>query len=105
MKWETTPAFDADLRRLSEDELKLLRKVVRDSFVSAAERRAANPAAPWPKSLRVKDVEGAPGIWEMTWSFAGPDGRATFEWITIDGEQAVRWRRVGGHEILNDPAR
>ncbi len=43
--------------------------------------------------------------WEMTWSFAGPDGRATFEWITIDGEQAVRWRRVGGHEILNDPAR
>ena len=105
MKWETTPAFDADLRRLSEDELKLFRKVVRDSFVSAAERRAANPAAPWPKSLRVKDVEGAPGIWEMTWSFAGPDGRATFEWITIDGEQAVRWRRVGGHEILNDPAR
>ena len=105
MKWETTPAFDADLRRLSEDELKLFRKVVRDSFVSAAERRAANPAAPWPKSLRVKDVEGAPGIWEMTWSFAGPDGRATFERITIDGEQAVRWRRVGGHEILNDPAR
>ena len=105
MKWETTPAFDADLRRLSEDELKLFRKVVRDSFVSAAERRAASPAAPWPKSLRVKDVEGAPGIWEMTWSFAGPDGRATFEWITIDGEQAVRWRRVGGHEILNDPAR
>lgn len=105
MKWETTPAFDADLRRLSEDESKLFRKAVRDSFVSAAERRAANPAAPWPKSLRVKDVEGAPGIWEMTWSFAGPDGRATFEWITIDGEQAVRWRRVGGHEILNDPAR
>ncbi len=105
MKWETTPAFDADLRRLSEDELKLFRKVVRDSFVPAAERPAANPAAPWPKSLRVKDVEGAPGIWEMTWSFAGPDGRATFEWITIDGEQAVRWRRVGGHEILNDPAR
>ena len=105
MKWETTPAFDADLRRLFEDELKLFRKVVRDSFVPAAERRAANPAAPWPKSLRVKDVEGAPGIWETTWSFAGPDGRATFEWITIDGEQAVRWRRVGGHEILNDPAR
>ena len=59
----------------------------------------------WPKSLRVRDVEGASGIWEMTWSFAGPDGRATFEWITIEGEQAVRWRRVGGHEIFNDPAR
>lgn len=105
MKWEATPAFDADLRRLSADELKLFRTVVRDSFVPAAERRAANPTAPWPKSLRVKDVEGAPGIRELTWSFAGPDGRATFEWITIDGEQAVRRRRVGGHEILNDPAR
>lgn len=103
MKWETTPAFDADLRRLSDDELKLFRKAVRDSFVAAAERRASDPAAAWPKSLRLRDVEGAPGIWEMTWSFA--DGRATFEWITIEGEQAVRWRRVGGHEIFNDPAR
>jgi hypothetical protein len=72
---------------------------------SSPHKRRANPAAPWPKSLRVKDVEGAPGIWELTWSFAGPDGRATFEWITIDGEQAVRRRRVGGHEIFDDPAR
>ena len=42
----------------------------------------------------------------MTWSFAGPDGRATFEWILIDGELAIRWRRIGGHEVfdaLTDP--
>jgi hypothetical protein len=51
----------------------------------------------------VKSVQGAQGVWEMTWSFAGPDGRATFEWITIDGEPAVRWRRVGGHAIFTDP--
>jgi hypothetical protein len=28
--------------------------------------------------------------WEMTWSFNGPDGRATFEWIAIDGELGLR---------------
>jgi hypothetical protein len=55
--------------------------------------------------LRVKDVEGARGIWEMTWSFSGPDGRATFEWVQVEGERAIRWRRVGGHGMLNDPAR
>jgi hypothetical protein len=39
----------------------------------------------------------------MTWSFAGPGGRATFEWIAIEGELALRWRRIGGHEILGRP--
>lgn len=105
MKWETTPAFDADVRRLSREELAQFRDAVRDLFVPAAERIAADPGATWPASLRVKRVEGAVGIWEMTWSFSGPDGRATFEWIEIDGERAVRWRRVGGHAIFRDPAR
>ncbi len=105
MKWEKTPAFDADLGRLSRDELRRFRQVVRDEFIPAAERRAASRGARWPKKLRVRDVEGAPGIWELSWSFSGPDGRATFEWITIDGEPAIRWRRVGGHEIFRDPAR
>jgi hypothetical protein len=51
----------------------------------------------------VKDVEGAPGVFEMTWSFAGPDGRATFEWTTIEGALGLRWRRIGGHRILREP--
>ena len=105
MKWEKALAFEADLRRLSRAELETFRRFVRDDFVPAAERRAANPASGWPKKLRVRDVKVAPGIWELTWSFAGPDGRATFEWITFDGEPAIRWRRVGGHAILRDPAR
>jgi hypothetical protein len=41
----------------------------------------------------------------MTWSFSGPDGRATFEWTEIEAEPAIRWRRVGGHEIFDAPAR
>lgn len=105
MKWQTTPAFDADLRRLSSDELKLFRAAVREHFVPASERHAVDPAARWPAGLRVKRVEGAAGIWEMTWSIAGPDGRATFEWIEIGGERAIRWRRVGGHRIFEDAAR
>ena len=48
-------------------------------------------------------MTNAPGIWEMTWSFAGPDGRATFEWIRIAGEPGIRWRRIGGHAIFGQP--
>lgn len=105
MKWQTTPAFDADLRRLSADELALFRVAVRQHFVPAAERHVAIPGGPWPKRLRVNAVRGAQGLWEVTWSFSGPDGRATFEWTTVDGEPAIRWRRVGGHEIFSDPER
>ncbi|MBI2865251.1 MAG: hypothetical protein HYX94_11880 [Chloroflexi bacterium] len=57
----------------------------------------------WPSSLRVKAVKGAPGVWEMTWSFSGPDGRATFELIGVEGEPAVRWRRSGDHRIWREP--
>ena len=65
--------------------------------------RGGGPLPAWPASLRVKSVQGHPGIWEMTWSFAGPDGRATFEFIEIDGEPAIRWRRIGDHRIFEPP--
>jgi hypothetical protein len=51
-------------------------------------------------------------VFEMTWSFSGPDGRATWEWTEVDvvddtGERsrapAVRWRRIGDHKILGEP--
>lgn len=66
----------------------------------------------WPSALRVRDVQGAPGVWEMTWSFSGPDGRATFEWVQVDLTDgagraikvpAVRWRRVGDPRIFTGP--
>lgn len=105
MKWQAAPAFEADLRRLSERELRLFRTVVREQFAPAADLLAGGSATAWPKKLRVWRVEGAPGIWEMTWSLSGPDGRATFEWVELDGERAIRWRRAGGHEIFRDPSR
>lgn len=53
-------------------------------------------------SLRVKGVQGAPGVFEMSWD---ADGRATFEFGTSmrQGERHVVWRRVGSHSILGDP--
>jgi hypothetical protein len=54
------------------------------------------------KGLRVKGVQGATGIFEMTW--AG-DGRATFEYglPIVDGEPHVVWRRIGTHAIFKKP--
>ena len=57
----------------------------------------------WPANLRIKPVQVATGVWEVTWSFTGPDGRATFEYIHIDGKFGIRWRRIGGHAILKAP--
>lgn len=57
----------------------------------------------WPARLRVSRPQSAPGIWEMTWNFSGPDGRATFEFVMIDGEQYVRWRSIGDHGIYRQP--
>jgi hypothetical protein len=102
VRFEVLDSFRADHRRLSASEQRLFKQVLPD-FVAACDRFAADPSAPWPKSLRVKNIEGAAGVWEMTWSFAGPDGRATFEWITIAGTLALRWRRIGGHAIFQRP--
>jgi hypothetical protein len=60
-------------------------------------------SAPWPRGLRIKPVQGAPGVWEMTWSFRNPDGRATWESVQVDGEPAIRWRRVGTHDVFDGP--
>lgn len=57
----------------------------------------------WPKNLRIRDVEDAAGVWEVTWSFSGPDGRATFEFFEAEYNQGIRWRRIGGHEIFSKP--
>ena len=54
-------------------------------------------------SLRVKPMSDHPGIWEMTWE--GADGRATFRYgrERIAGKRHVIWRRIGGHDIFQEP--
>ena len=54
------------------------------------------------KGLRVKGIQSASGVFEMTWA---PDGRATFEYgdeVTV-GVPHVVWRRVGTHTIFKKP--
>lgn len=105
MRYELTTSAGADIERLSASEKERFREAVR--LLDEACDATAVGSIRWPKSLRVKAVQGAPGVFEMTWSFAGPDGRATWEWTDVeaDGERvpAVRWRRVGGHAISRDP--
>ena len=57
---------------------------------------------PFRKGLRVKSVQGAKGIFEMTWA---DDGRATFEYgdEVVEGEPHVVWRRIGTHAIFRQP--
>ncbi len=52
--------------------------------------------------LRVKGIQGADGVFEMTWA---EDGRATFEYGSPvrAGETHVVWRRVGTHNIFAMP--
>jgi hypothetical protein len=54
------------------------------------------------KGLRVKGLQGAAGIFEMTWA---PDGRATFEYGSpiAGNEPHVVWRRIGTHSVLDRP--
>lgn len=103
MKFETTPAFDNDYRRLKREHADTFKQVTREKFAPACDAHSTDPTAGWPAALRVKSIRSAPGILEMTWSFASPDGRATFEFITVDGELRCRWRRLGDHQVFKNP--
>ena len=76
MRFETTPAFDSDYRRLKHEHADAFKKIVREKFAPACDAYAQNPSTLWPASLRVKAVRSAPGVLEMPWSFSSPDGRA-----------------------------
>ncbi|MBI4320959.1 MAG: hypothetical protein HY675_20905 [Chloroflexi bacterium] len=102
MKYVQLASFRADFKRLTPRERALFIEAVR-KINDAFARRGNRPLPHWPAALRIKPVEGALGIWELTWSFAGPDGRATFEIIDLEGEPGIRWRRIGGHEVFRGP--
>jgi hypothetical protein len=90
------PRFQKDLDQLSADEHERFRQAV-DKFINDLKRgRGFRPG------LRVRGIQGASGIFEMTWA---PDGRATFHYgePIQEGEPHVVWRRVGTHAILATP--
>lgn len=105
MRFERTESFKADFRRLTKEEREMFRTAALE-FSAACDRHVKSRAA-FPGKFRAKDVEGAKGVLEMTWSFASPDGRATWAWTTVDIDgvtyPAVLWRRVGSHRIFSNP--
>ena len=102
MKYRTLPRFEADYRRLSSAERKKFRDALSD-FIRVARAYESSPEHfVWPRSLRVEKLTDS-GVIAMTWSFSGPDGRATFQFETVDGEMIVVWRRVGRHHIFQQP--
>lgn len=102
MKFEVTAKFRREFDALPIDHKRRFRSLM-PAFNAAYEAYWANPATVWSANLRVKRMVSAKGLWEMTWSFTGPDGRAVFEFIETDDDFGVRWRRIGRHEIYNEP--
>jgi hypothetical protein len=94
------PTFDVTER--FRKDLAILDPVDRSRLHKAVAQFVADLSSPDRRprlGLRVKGVQGAGGVFEMTWA---PDGRATFEYgpEKRPGEPHIVWRRVGTHDIL-----
>lgn len=88
--FETLPRFEAGWRSLTPEQQATFRKVVLDAF----EPDLVATDRPFRSALRVRELAGHPGVFEMTWS---DDGRATFSY---GAEQEARephviWRQIG----------
>jgi hypothetical protein len=89
-----TRQFDRDWRRLRAAERDRFRVAFRKFDVDLTSGR-------FRAGLRVKGIQGAPGVFEMT---LAPDGRATFEYGESQGAGPhMIWRRIGTHAVLAGP--
>ncbi len=89
------PRFLRDWRGLQADQ--------RVAFLTALELFVAGlTVGRFEPRLRIKRVQGHPGVWEMTWA---PDGRATFQYgeEIRPGDRHIVWRRIGTHAIFRAP--
>jgi hypothetical protein len=103
VKFESTRRFDNDFKALSKEHQTSFRDLMPD-FNDACDAYAiAQGGFVWPMRLRVNKLTSAKGIWEMTWSFASPDGRATFEFVNTSEGVRLRWRRIGNHDVFREP--
>jgi hypothetical protein len=94
---EVLASFWRDWDRLSPKQQREFRAAVAQFIADLAEgKQGFHPR------LRVKRVQGHPGIWEMTWAY---DGRATFQYgnEVHSGQPHIIWRRVGTHSIFRRP--
>lgn len=104
MRYVRLPTFLADWRALPPAERELVRQWLSDVLLPAMASYDADPAGfVWPAALRFEHLANTGGICSVIWSFAGPDGRATLDLTTCDGQRTVVWRRIGHHEIDKRP--
>ena len=90
-----TDRFRRDFANLTTDQKAAFRAAAA-KFVADLESGIFRPGP------RVKGVQGAAGVFEMTWT---DDGRATFEYGSAvrAGETHIVWRRVGAPDIFAHP--
>ena len=93
--YSKTSRFVADQKALTPEQRARLQEALRRFLEDL-------PTGRFRSSLRVKGVQGAPGVFEMRWD---ADGRATFQFgqQIREGEPHIIWRRVGSHSILGKP--
>ena len=92
--FSTARRFEQDFKKLTRERKSRFQKTVKEEFVPDLVAGTFRPG------LRVRGVQGAPGVFEMTWA---PDGRATWQYgdEIRAGERHVIWRRVGTHAIFD----
>lgn len=95
--YEAMPRFTTDLDRLTPEQRRKFRQTVA-AFVE--DLRAGGR---FRAGLRVKRVQRATGIYELTWSMGtGPQGAPRGNTGRPDTPHVI-WRRIGTHDILTGP--
>jgi hypothetical protein len=103
MRFRTYRSFDRDFAKLPAEHRKAFEEALRRHFLPAVAAGSFTGQPPWPPRLRIHQLDGS-SIYSLTWSFAGPDGRATFHLEKDDsGEPLLVWRRIGNHAIDDRP--
>lgn len=94
--YDVTETFRKDHASLDHLDRERFQRAVTAFIADLKGRQGFRPG------LRVKGVQGARGVFEMTWA---PDGRATFEYgeELREGEAHIVWRRVGTHDVFGRP--
>lgn len=97
------PKFHRDFKKLKREH-QLLFLDAQEQFVTEFEQILIQKTLKKvSKKYRVRVLKNTAEIWEMTWSFSRPDGRATFHLQEIEGEPILVWRRIGSHDIFKQP--